>query len=208
LSEDLPKEAVVAARPVRIYNRDEAQPKVNHGSVGLSSNSGSNHILHGRSACHGYGYLSKVSKAPTQIRALLRETAALNDLLAQIQDLVDNERDLEAASVLNTLDRLGVLNDCNELIGLVQKIVKRCGQVVGKDVQKPAKNLLWPFKENETKDLMAQLSRLREILSAAIAVDSAKALKRLEEVGKAIDQKVLATLYVYHLLFLPSEADG
>jgi hypothetical protein len=72
--------------------------------------------------------------------------------------------------------------------------VKRCGQVIGKDVQKAAKNLLWPFKENETKDLMAQLSRLREILSTAIAVDSTKALRRLEEVGKAIDQKVLATL--------------
>jgi hypothetical protein len=149
----------------------------------------------------GYGYLSKVSKAPTQIRALLRETATLNDLLAQIQDLVDNERDGEAASVLTTLDRLGVLNDCHELIGLVQKIVKRCGQVLDKDGQKSAKNLLWPFKEKETKDLMAQLSRLREILSTAIAVDSTKALRRLEEVGKAIDQKVLATLYVYHLCF-------
>jgi hypothetical protein len=90
----------------------------------------------------GYGYLSKVSKAPTQIRALLRETAALSDLLAQIQELVDNERDIYASGVLNTLDRLGVLSDCNELIGLVQKIVKRCGQVVGKDVQKTAKNLL------------------------------------------------------------------
>jgi hypothetical protein len=148
----------------------------------------------------GYGYLSKVSKAPTQIRALLRETAALNDLLAEIQDLVDNERGGEAASVLTTRERLGVLSDCKELVGLVEKIVKRCGKLVDKDVQKSAKNLLWPFKEKETKDLMAQLSRLREILSAAIAVDSTKALKRLEEVGKAIDQKVLATLYVYHLL--------
>jgi hypothetical protein len=77
---------------------------------------------------------------------------------------------------------------------LVQKIVKSCAQVVGQDVQNTAKKLLWPFKENETKYLMAQLARLRDILATAITVDSAKAIKRLEEVGKSIDEKVLATL--------------
>jgi hypothetical protein len=142
----------------------------------------------------GYGYLSKVAKAPSQIRALLRETAGLNDLLAQIQDLVENERDFEATTVLTSLDRLGVLKDCKALISLVQKIVKSCAQVVGQDVQNTAKKLLWPFKENETKYLMAQLARLRDILATAITVDSAKAIKRLEEVGKSIDEKVLATL--------------
>jgi hypothetical protein len=141
VSEDLPKEAVVADRPVRTIG---TRLSLRSTMEALGSAATLLQIISftGEVLVIAYGYLSKVSKAPTQIRALLRETAALNDLLAQIQDLVYNERDGEAASVLTTLDCLGVLNDCNELIGLAQKIVKRCGQVLDKDVQKSAKNLL------------------------------------------------------------------
>jgi hypothetical protein len=56
----------------------------------------------------GYGYLSRVKKALSEIRALLRETATLNALLDQLQDLTTSApKNANITSALSTLEKLG-----------------------------------------------------------------------------------------------------
>lgn len=54
--------------------------------------------------------------------------------------------------------------------------------------------MLWPFKEKETKEMIVQLTRLRETLSAAVVVDSRKSLINLTTTAKEIDRNVIVAL--------------
>jgi hypothetical protein len=141
----------------------------------------------------GYGYLSKVRNAPSEIRSLLRETANLNALLDQLQDLVEQGNG-GAKGALEMLAKLGVFAECERLIKVVEKGIKACEQVEGEAVRNLGKKIVWPFKEKETKDTLVQLGRLRETLNAAVIVDSAKTLRNLEMAAKSIDHNVIAAM--------------
>lgn len=144
----------------------------------------------------GYSFLSKVQKAPSEIRSLLREVANLNALLDQLQSLsieVGAEK-VETQNALQTLENLGVFEDCSRLMHVVKKSLKTCEQIEGHEMSNFGKKLVWPFKEKETKDTMVQLGRLRETLSAAVVVDSAKTLRELENLARGIDKGVIQTL--------------
>ena len=149
----------------------------------------------------GYSFLSKVQKAPSEIRALLREVANLNALLDQLQSLstepsakiVSTEKE-DARNALQTLEELGVFEDCSKMMQVVQKSVQACEQIEGHGVKNFGKKLVWPFKETETRDTVAQLGRLREVLSAAVVVDSARTLRELENLAKEIDKGVIQAL--------------
>jgi hypothetical protein len=121
----------------------------------------------------GYGYLSKVQKAPSEIRSLLKETANLNALLDQLQTLVAEDAKPHIMSALETLTSFDVFGDCRSLTKIVLKSIKACEQISGHGARNFGRRLLWPFKEKETKETLQQLVRLRETLSAAVAVDSA-----------------------------------
>jgi hypothetical protein len=120
----------------------------------------------------GYSYLSSVKKAPTEIRTILREIANLNALLDQLQSVVSDHKNVHAKGALESLDRMGVFGDCEKLTVLVLKSIKTCEKVQGEEIKNLGKKMLWPFKEKETREMMQQLGRLRETLSAAVAVDS------------------------------------
>jgi hypothetical protein len=49
---------------------------------------------------------------------------------------------------------------------------------------------------------MVQLGRLRETLSAAVVVDSARTLKCLEEKAKGVDGRIIDTLYAAPCIFV------
>jgi hypothetical protein len=119
----------------------------------------------------GYGFLSTVSRAPSEIRSLLTETAAVNSLLGQLQVIADSKAANDDA--LQSLERLGVLQECQAILGFVQKALARCQQEAGKDFQNFGKRLKWPFKEKETKDALQRLHQLRGVLANAVEVDSA-----------------------------------
>lgn len=148
----------------------------------------------------GYSFLSKVQRAPSEIRALLREVASLNALLDQLQslasapDAIIAEEKEENRNALQTLEHLGVFEDCSMLMHVVEKRLKTCEQIDGHEARNLGKKLIWPFKEKETKDTMVQLGRLKETLSAAVAVDSAKTLRELENLARQIDKSVIHTL--------------
>ena len=149
----------------------------------------------------GYSFLSRVQRASSEIRALMREVANLNALLDQLQSLstepvakIGSVEKENVQNALQTLGDLGVFEDCSTLMQAVDKSVKSCEQVEGHGVQNFAKKVAWPFKEKETKDMMAQLGRLREALSAAVVVDSARSLKELGRLVRKIDVDVIQTL--------------
>jgi hypothetical protein len=142
----------------------------------------------------GYSFLSKVKRAPSEIRVLLRETGNLNALLGELQELAFEEQKGESMGALQMLDRLGIFTDFEKLMRVVEKNIKTCEQIDGEKVKNLGKKMLWPFKEKETKDVVEQLARLREALSAAVAVDSAKKLRNLEMIAKSIDHNLINTL--------------
>ncbi|KFY35817.1 hypothetical protein V494_05576 [Pseudogymnoascus sp. VKM F-4513 (FW-928)] len=157
----------------------------------------------GKLLVSGYSFLSRVYQAPREIRSLLREVANLNALLDQLQSLVpetpigdkrENAMKEDSRNALQTLEGLDVFADCLKLMQVVMGTLKTCEQVEGHQVKNFGKKVLWPFKEKETRDLMAQLGRLRETLSAAVVVDSAKTLGELEALAKSIDSGVIQAL--------------
>lgn len=124
----------------------------------------------------GYSYLAKVKRAPSEIRSLLRETASLQALLNELHALVndlDDSFDENVNGALDTLHRLGVFEDCQLLIKVVERSLKACQQIDGELARNVGKKVIWPFREKETKDAITQLGRLRESLSTAVVVDSA-----------------------------------
>lgn len=144
----------------------------------------------------GYGYLSKVKKAPSEIRALLKETVSVNELLDEINELNEDKAEAKSGNVLSALAGLGVLDDCNTIMEAVKRMLKGCEEIEGQKARNMGKRLTWPFKEKDTKDLLGQLGRLRETLSAAVTVDSARTLRVVEEHSRRIDRKLISAMFV------------
>jgi hypothetical protein len=122
----------------------------------------------------GYGFLSRVSKAPSELRTLLAETAAINSILEQLQIIANSTpKPISPNDALKALERLGVFQECQRTIKSIQKALDICEQVHGRDVGNFGRRLMWPFKEKETKDALQQLHRLRGLLANAIETNSA-----------------------------------
>ena len=119
----------------------------------------------------GYGFIGKVSKAPTELRQLLAESAGLNSILAQLQFL--GESSTHPNDELQSLQELGVFKECHDLFALIQRALDACKQVPGHDVKNFGRRLVWPFKERETKEAMQSLHRLRGLLTTAVGTNSA-----------------------------------
>lgn len=127
----------------------------------------------GEVLCAGYGYLTKVAKAPVEIRMYLSEVASLNMLLDQLQMLSVQDKGSQTNYAVTTLAELGVFRDCEKLLSTVNASIEKCRQFEGKDMKNLGRALLWPFKEKDTKETINQLARLRDTISTALAVDSA-----------------------------------
>ena len=145
----------------------------------------------------GYGYLAKVRKAPAEIRALMRETATLNSLLAQLQDqVVEAEYDGTANHALQTLEMLGTFEDCETLMRLIESGIKTCEQVDGERLRNLGKQIVWPFKGNEMKELKEQLRLLIDTFDSAVTLDSSRTLKNVKTIVNSIDRNVIENLQV------------
>ena len=119
----------------------------------------------------GYGYLSKVSKAPSEIRELLTESAGLNCVLGQLQHMAEssNSPDMTLYSLLQN----GVFNDCYQSLDSVKRSLEACEQIGSRDARNLGRRLVWPFKEKEAKSMMQRIGRLRALLSSALNSESA-----------------------------------
>lgn len=150
----------------------------------------------------GYSYLDKVAKAPAEMRALLSDVAYINVLLDRLQTLANQDGGSPMGmTTLQTFAHLGVFESCKSLLKTVENSVRTCEQLQGHDIKNFGKKLIWPFKESETKSTLEQLGRLKDTLSAALTVDSAAALRRVEETAREIrsgvaDLKIASETYI------------
>lgn len=128
--------------------------------------------LSGTVLAEGYAYVASVRRAPKELRELLCESAALDAVLDQLQGFIDESRGIEDESArLKDLAQAGVINECKESLLLVQRSISRCQQVKGEDLRNLGKRVVWPFKEKETKEVLARLSRIRGHLTTTLTAD-------------------------------------
>lgn len=120
----------------------------------------------------GYSYLSKVKKAPREISLLLKETAEINALLCQFESIVSIENRSHVIGALEKMQFLGVFEDCKVLVSIVLRLIKMCERNDGQLAMNSVKRIMWPFKEKEVKETLQQLARMKDTLSATVAVDS------------------------------------
>ncbi|KAL1597828.1 hypothetical protein SLS60_008315 [Paraconiothyrium brasiliense] len=81
--------------------------------------------LSGTLLAGGYGFLAKVTRAPTEIRSLLTETAAINSLLGQLQDVTGSTSKVTPDDALQALQRTGVFEECTETLKVVEKVLAK-----------------------------------------------------------------------------------
>ena len=73
---------------------------------------------------------------------------------------------------LETMQFLGVFDDCKMLVNVVLRLIKMCERSDGQLAMNLIKRIIWPIKEKVVKQTLQQLARVKDTLSAAIAVDS------------------------------------
>lgn len=130
--------------------------------------------LSGKVLAEGYNYVASVHRAPRELRELLCESAALDTVLGQLQGLSDETRGYNVESAkLKELVNMGTIRECTESLDLVRRSISRCQQITGEKANNFGKRVIWPFKEKETKEILARLSRLRSHLTTALTVDMA-----------------------------------
>jgi hypothetical protein len=108
--------------------------------------------------------------------------------------VIEQEDNESIKGALQTLESLGIFRDCETLVKLIEKGIKACEQIRDEKLKNLGKKIVWPFKEKEMIDLISQLGRLREALSAAVMVDSTKTLRNLEMIAKSIDHNLIESL--------------
>ena len=127
--------------------------------------------LSGAIVAQSYQYISSVRGAPRELRLLISEVAALNELLDQLQNLATVTDGNSVTKVFETFSRSGGITTCTELFKDVETSVHTCIHVNGQNKRNAAKSLLWPFKERETRDTLQKLDRMKSTLNAAVSLD-------------------------------------
>lgn len=144
--------------------------------------------LSGTILSSGYKYVHDVKDAPQELRQLLRDTAALDALLDQLRALTSREGAVR--STFNVLANGSAIDDCRELLGSLHRLMEECEQVPGQKKRNFVKSLVWPLKESGTQKLLVRLGQLIDTFTAALAVDAALSLQRIEHHTSAIVQDV------------------
>ncbi|MCJ1307340.1 hypothetical protein MMC25_000986 [Agyrium rufum] len=146
---------------------------VSSGIAGLLALSGS--IL-----SKGYQYVTAVKDAPRNLRHLLRETSALDTLLDQLLDLSSSKSAALHKTALQSLVDGNAIRDCTEILQSLDKVVSSCAQVPGQTTRNLGKAMIWPLKDSSAQKLLAELTRMKDTFTTALAVDAVHALQRVD----------------------------
>jgi hypothetical protein len=131
----------------------------------------------------GYSFLSKAAKAPSEVRQLLTETAALDCVLGRLQNITRPTTPTTSATPptddpVVALHASGIFKECSDLLVSVQKALGSFVEIDRQRVANLTKRLVWPLREKEVTDALQRLSRLRGIISTAIEASSAYVVPR------------------------------
>lgn len=162
-------------------------------AVGLAASLASLFEISGKIVTNGYGYIYKVAHAPSRMRMVLSEVSSVDLVLGRLEEYSAHQSASGTTSILYTLFRNGIFNDCMEVFQKIDGTVQTCmaeGEAQSSERQVKAfmKRVIWPMKEKETEKILGHLDRLRSILSDAIAQDSAASLQRLEDTTQQLHE--------------------
>lgn len=144
--------------------------------------------LSGTILATGYKYVHDVKDAPQELRLLLRETAALDAMLDQVRALASRKG--TARSTFSEFANGTAIDDCKELLGSLHRLIEQCEQVPGQKKRNFVKSLVWPLREGETRKLLVRLKQLMDTFTAALTVDSALSLQKIENHTSSMVQDV------------------
>ena len=165
-------------------------------AVGLAASLASLLEISERIVAAGYGYIHKVAQVPSRMRMVLSEVSGVNLVLARLEEYSANQSVAGGTSILYTLSRNGIFEDCKELLKKIDGTILTWMAESEADYSKRkvttfVKRVTWPMKEKETEDVLIHLDRLRSILSDTIAQDSAASLHRLEATTQQLHQTTI-----------------
>ena len=172
-------------------------------AIGLAASLASLLEISGRIVTTGYGYISKVAHAPSRMRMVLSQVSSVNLVLARLEEYSERQSASDSTSILHALFVNGVLEDCKELLRKIDGTVQTCmaeseARSSKHEVKALMKRVIWPMKENETKEVLQHLDRLRSVLSDAIAQDSAASLRRLEDTTQQLRETTITMASTQH----------
>ncbi|KAK2752975.1 ankyrin repeat protein [Colletotrichum kahawae] len=130
----------------------------------------------------GYAFLNKTAGAPTEIRQLLTETAALDCLLGRLRDLSHPTNSAPAnENALLRLKEIGVFDECHNLLDSINQTLTSLRREDGERVRNIAKRLTWSLRaQKEVQESLDRLRRMKETLSTALETNTALAVDRIE----------------------------
>lgn len=123
----------------------------------------------------GYAFLNKTVGAPTEIRQLLTETAALDCLLSRLRDLSHpaNPASVHENALLRLKD-IGVFDECNHLLNSINQTLTSLRREDGERVRNIAKRLTWSLRaQKEVQESLDRLRRMKETRSTALETNTA-----------------------------------
>lgn len=172
-------------------------------AIGLAASLASLLEISGRIVTTGYGYISKVAHAPSRMRMVLSQVSSVNLVLARLEEYSERQSASDSTSILHALFVNGVLEDCKELLRKIDGTVQTCmaeseARSSKHEVKALMIRVIWPMKENETKEVLQHLDRLRSVLSDAITQDSAASLRRLEDTTQQLRETTITMASTQH----------
>ena len=136
-----------------------------------------------------YEYVKAVTKAQKDIAALSTEIGALYGILSNLQ-LVSRQLEHEQT---DSTTRAHHIDSCYQTLDRIRSILDRDDTSSLRDerLQSLKKNLRWPFKCSEVKDLVAEIERHKTTLGLALNVDCMSgllhALSRHDEIRDTVE---------------------
>ena len=133
-----------------------------------------------------FKYTREVKNAKSEVNALAQEINGLSSVLRVLQALA---AELEAESGFDPALRIHYLNHCKKTLVKIEDRVKKASKSFsGSRVESTTRQLKWPFSTSETKDLLNELSRHKETITAALSADSTRKLQlclsKIDDVSK------------------------
>lgn len=129
----------------------------------------------------GYKYLSSARASRKDVSQLLHAVAALNTILSR---LVAHSASPSSSNVQTSafaaLASHGTLRQCETALQGANAMLTKYKHVDGQSATNLAKSLAWPLKERTINSLIAKIQSLQDACEAALVIDNAAALQRLE----------------------------
>ncbi|KAL2211123.1 ankyrin [Sarocladium strictum] len=126
-------------------------------------------------------YVAEVSRAGETALQCLQSLSLLRDVLVGIQETSENG---ELAAILGRKSRVVYTEDVQRCERVINRVRSRLAALFREDgTVKKRRALLWPFTKDESKDLIEQLQRSRDMFVASMTADSLDVAVRLHQVA-------------------------